>query len=309
LAVAAHAGVPLALEDWDRVGHGIALIADVEPSGRASAEEFHRAGGVAAVAHELLTVGLLDGGAPTITGRTLSENYADVGVIDHRIVRPYSDPLKNDAGFIVLRSNFFDSAIMKTSVIGADFMARYLSDPDRPGEFTARAVVFEGPEDYRARIDDDTLGVTAESILVIRNSGPIGYPGAPEVVNMTPPRSLLDQGIRMLPCLGDGRQSGTSDSPSILHVSPESAVGGGLSLIETGDKIRVSIPARRVDVMVSDTELDERRRRKGEIDIVESHTPWEELYRDHVTQLSEGAHFAFATKYRDVADVWPRHSH
>ena len=213
-----------------------------------------------------------------------------------------------DAGLTVLSGNLFDSAVIKASVIGPEFRRRYLSEPGSEGRFTARAIVFEGPEDYRARIDDPALEIDERCILVVRNAGPVGYPGSAEVVNMTPPDYLVRRGIRMLPCLGDGRQSGTSDSPSILNASPEAPAGGNLGLLETGDQIVVDLVARRVDVQLSEEELAARRERYAP-SIPPSHTPWEELYRAHVTQLADGAVLDLATKYRDVRKVVPRHSH
>jgi dihydroxy-acid dehydratase len=307
-ALAQHAGVPLAMDDWDEIGRQVGLLANLQPAGEYLGEGFHRAGGVPAIMGELLSAGLLHPGALTVSGRTVGEAYAGSHTLDPAIIRPAGQPLIEDAGLTVLSGNLFDSAVIKASVIGPEFRRRYLSEPGSEGRFTARAIVFEGPEDYRARIDDPALEIDERCILVVRNAGPVGYPGSAEVVNMTPPDYLVRRGIRMLPCLGDGRQSGTSDSPSILNASPEAPVGGNLGLLETGDQIVVDLVARRVDVQLSEEELAARRERYAP-SIPPSHTPWEELYRAHVTQLADGAVLDLATKYRDVRKVVPRHSH
>jgi dihydroxy-acid dehydratase len=307
-ALAQHAGVPLAMDDWDEIGRRIGLLANLQPAGEYLGEGFHRAGGVPAIMGELLSAGLLHSGALTVSGRTVGEAYAGSGTLDPAIIRPASQPLIEDAGLTVLSGNLFDSAVIKASVIGPEFRRRYLSEPGSEGRFTARAIVFAGPEDYRACIDDPALEIDERCILVVRNAGPVGYPGSAEVVNMTPPDYLVRRGVRMLPCLGDGRQSGTSDSPSILNASPEASVGGNLGLLETGDQIVVDLVARRVDVQLSEEELARRRERYAP-SIPPSHTPWEELYRAHVTQLADGAVLDLATKYRDVRKIVPRHSH
>jgi len=307
-ALAQHAGVPLAMDDWDEIGRQVGLLANLQPAGEYLGEGFHRAGGVPAIMGELLSAGLLHSGALTVSGRTVGEAYAGSHTLDPAIIRPAGQPVIEDAGLTVLSGNLFDSAVIKASVIGPEFRRRYLSEPGSEGRFTARAIVFEGPEDYRARIDDPALEIDEQCILVVRNAGPVGYPGSAEVVNMTPPDYLVRRGIRMLPCLGDGRQSGTSDSPSILNASPEAPAGGNLGLLETGDQIVVDLVARRVDVQLSEEELAARRERYAP-SIPPSHTPWEELYRAHVTQLADGAVLDLATKYRDVRKVVPRHSH
>ena len=307
-ALAQHAGVPLAMDDWDEIGRQVGLLANLQPAGEYLGEGFHRAGGVPAIMGELLSAGLLHSGALTVSGRTVGEAYAGSHTLDPAIIRPAGQPVIEDAGLTVLSGNLFDSAVIKASVIGPEFRRRYLSEPGSEGRFTARAIVFEGPEDYRARIDDPALEIDERCILVVRNAGPVGYPGSAEVVNMTPPDYLVRRGIRMLPCLGDGRQSGTSDSPSILNASPEAPAGGNLGLLETGDQIVVDLVARRVDVQLSEEELAARRERYAP-SIPPSHTPWEELYRAHVTQLADGAVLDLATKYRDVRKVVPRHSH
>lgn len=307
-AIARHMGVPLNIRDWETVGERIHLLANIQPAGKHLGEGFHRAGGISAVVGELMEAGKIRTSAITVTGKTIGENCAHTRSKDHDVIRPYSDPLVSNAGMIVLSGNLFDSAVMKTSVISKEFRRRYLSDPADPESFTAKAIVFDGPEDYRARIEDPALGVDANSILVIRYCGPVGYPGSAEVVNMTPPGALVQQGVRMLPCMGDGRQSGTSDSPSILNISPEAAIGGNLAILKNGDRIRVSIHERSVNLLVSDEEIA---RRRAELKPFkpDNHTPWEEFYRAHVGQLETGACLEFATKYRNVRKVVPRHSH
>jgi dihydroxy-acid dehydratase len=307
-AIARHIGVELDIHDWETVGHHIHLLANVQPAGDYLAEAFHRAGGVSAIVAELMQAGKIRTGALTVTGRTMGEDCATSRSRDHGVIRPYSNPLAYDAGLTVLSGNLFDSAVLKSSVISQEFRDRYLSDPNDVESFTCTAVVFDGPEDYRARIDDPALEVGVDSLLVIRNCGPVGYPGSAEVVNMNPPGRLVRQGIRMMPCMGDGRQSGTSDSPSILNISPEAAIGGNLAILQPGDRIRVSIRDRRVDLLVSTEEI-ERRRSQLKPSTIQNNTPWEELYRSSVGQLETGACLDFATKYRDVRKVVPRHSH
>jgi dihydroxy-acid dehydratase len=307
-AIARHIGVPLDIRDWETVGHHIHLLANVQPAGQYLGEGFHRAGGISAIVGELMQAGKIQTGAMTVSGKTIGENCASSRSTNHDVIRTYADPLIRDAGLIVVSGNLFDSAVMKTSVISPEFRERYLSDPADPESFTCKAIVFDGPEDYRARIDDPALEVDAQSILIIRYCGPVGYPGSAEVVNMTPPGALVKQGIRLLPCMGDGRQSGTSDCPSILNISPEAAIGGNLAILKTGDRIRVSIRERSVNLLVPQEEI-ERRRSEMKPFAVENHTPWEELYRSSVGQLEAGACLEFATKYRDVRKVIPRHSH
>jgi dihydroxy-acid dehydratase len=257
---------------------------------------------------------LIDESALTVNGRTIGENCRDARIEDERVIRPFDRPLKEKAGFTVLRGNLFDSAIMKTSVISPEFRTRYLSNPDDPEAFEGRAVVFDGPEDYHRRIDDPELGVDEQSILFIRGAGPVGYPGAAEVVNMRPPAVLIRAGIHNLPCVGDGRQSGTSGSPSILNASPEAVLGGGLALLKTGDRVRIDLKAGEANVLVSDEELDARRRaleEAGGFPVPASQTPWQELQRASVGQLETGAVLEGATKYQRLAQTIgvPRHSH
>ena len=308
IAIARHIGVKVDIRDWETVGHHIHLLANVQPAGHFLAEGFHRAGGVPAIIGELMQAGKIKTSALTVTGKSMGENCATSRSLDHEVIRPYSNPLARDAGLIVLSGNLFDSALMKTSVISQQFRDQYLSDPSDPESFTCTAVVFDSPEEYRARIEDPALEVGIDSILVVRNCGPVGYPGSAEVVNMNPPGRLVQQGIRMLPCMGDGRQSGTSESPSILNISPEAAIGGNLAIVQTGDRIRVSVRDRKVDLLVPPEEI-ERRRGLLKLTTVQSNTPWEEFYRSSVGQLETGACLDYAIKYRDVRRIVPRHSH
>jgi dihydroxy-acid dehydratase len=307
-AVARHAGVELGIQDWEAIGHPIHLLVNVAPSGKFLGEGFHRAGGVQAVVGELLAARKLHGDALTVNGRTLAENAASTRSRNPEVIRSFDDPLKQEAGLIVVSGNLFHSALVKTSVIGEAFRAQYLSNPEHPNCFTARAIVFDGPEDYRARINDPALAIDEHCILVVRGAGPVGYPGSAEVVNMTPPGYLVRKGFSMLPCMGDGRQSGTSDTPSILNASPEAAVGGYLCLLKTGDNIKVDLANRRVDVLLNEEELTERRATMKPT-AVKNNSPWEELYRTHVGQLETGGCLEFATKYHDLAKIIPRHSH
>jgi dihydroxy-acid dehydratase len=307
-AIARHAGVDLNIRDWERVGHQIHLLANVQPSGEFLGEAYHRAGGVGAVFGELMQAGKIRTGALTATGATIGENYKDARSLDTNVIRPYDKPLKQNAGLLVVSGNLFSSALVKSSVISDEFRRRYLSEPGNEDCFVARAIVFDGPEDYRKRIEDPALAIDEHCILVVRGSGPVGYPGSAEVVNMTPPGKLIRQGIRMLPCMGDGRQSGTSDSPSILNISPESAIGGNLAILKTGDQIKVDLRKRRVDVLLSEEEIEARRKELKPAEIT-NHSPWEEFYRSNVGQLETGACLEFAVKYHDLSKVVPRHSH
>jgi dihydroxy-acid dehydratase len=308
IAIARHVGVELDIRDWERFGHQIHLLANVQPAGEFLGEAYHRAGGVGAIFGELMQAGKIRTGALTVTGATVGETYKDARSLDTNVIRTYDHPLKHNAGLLVVSGNLFTSALVKTSVISDEFRQRYLSDPGNEDCFVARAVVFDGPEDYRKRIEDPSLAIDEHSILVVRGSGPVGYPGSAEVVNMTPPGRLIRQGFRMLPCMGDGRQSGTSDSPSILNISPESAVGGNLAILKTGDRIKVDLAHRRVDVLLSEDEIAARHKELKPAEII-NHSPWEEFYRANVGQLETGACLEFAVKYRDVRKVVPRHSH
>jgi dihydroxy-acid dehydratase len=308
VAMARHAGVELNPSDWMEFGYDIPLLANVQPAGQYLSERFHRAGGVPAVMWELLQAGKLDGGALTVTGRTQAENLEGREATDREVIHPFAQPLKERAGFLVLHGNLFDFAIMKTSVISEDFRARYLCRPGSEDVFEARAIVFDGSDDYHHRINDPSLGIDENCILVIRGSGPLGWPGSAEVVNMQPPDALLQRGIASLPTLGDGRQSGTSDSPSILNASPESAAGGGLAWLRTGDTIRIDLKSGRCDALVDEAEI-ERRKADAPPPIPESNTPWEELFREKTGQMSEGAVLEFAVKYRGTSRTTPRHNH
>jgi xylonate dehydratase len=307
VAMAAHAGVTLTAADW-AAGQAIPLLANVQPAGAYLGERFHRAGGVPVVMADLLRHGLIDGTCRTVAGVTLAQALAAVAEPDGDVILPVSAPLKERAGFLVLKGNLFDFAIMKTSVISDDFARRYLQVPGREGVFDARAVVFDGSDDYLARINDPTLAIDEDCILVMRGAGPVGWPGSAEVVNMQPPDALLKRGVRSLPTLGDGRQSGTSDSPSILNASPESAVGGGLSLLQTGDIIRIDLNAGRCDVLLDEGTLATRRALPPPA-IPDAQTPWEMIYRATVGQLAEGAVIEGAPAFRQTARRLPRHNH
>ena len=307
-AIARHVGVPLAIDDWQRIGHRIPLLVNMQPAGDHLGEGYFRAGGLPAVMGELLRAGKLHCDAITVTGRTVGENYSEVRSADHDVICPFDDPLKEDAGFVVLKGNLFDAAIMKTSVIDETFRRRYLERPGKENVVEGRAIVFEGPEDYHRRINDPSLDVDENCFLVIRGCGPVGYPGSAEVVNMQPPDDLIKRGIRELPTIGDGRQSGTSGSPSILNASPESAVGGSLAILETNDLVRVDLEAGTIDMLVPEEELRSRRERLAPPDLP-NHTPWQEIYRSHVGQLADGGVFDLATKYQDVKRFVPRHAH
>ena len=314
-AIARHLGLELTNDDWQRFGLHIPLLVDLQPAGRFLGEDFHRAGGVPGVIAELMAAGALPNPqALTVSGLTIAEAYAGAQVEDPEVIRPFAKPLKPAAGFVNLRGNLFDSAIMKTSVIEEEFRDRYLSNPADPDAFEGRAIVFEGPEDYHARIDDPALGIDARCILVIRGTGPIGYPGSAEVVNMQPPAALIRQGITTLPCIGDGRQSGTSGSPSILNASPEAAAMGGLALVHTGDRIRIDLRQGRADLLVPQAELDARRAAlvaQGGFPYPDHQTPWQEIQRGMVGQLSEGMVLKPALNYRRIAATKgvPRDNH
>jgi dihydroxy-acid dehydratase len=307
-AIARHAGVELNIEDWQEQGFALPLLVNMQPAGKYLGESFQRAGGVPAVMGEMLAAGLLHGDAPTVSGQTVAENLAGVRSADAEVISTVADPLRNQAGFVVLSGNLFDSALMKTSVISADFRRRFLSKPGAAGVHEARAVVFEGPEDYHARLNDPDLLIDEETILFIRGVGPVGYPGSAEVVNMQPPDALLKAGLEHLPTVGDGRQSGTSESPSILNASPEATVGGGLALLKTGDRVRLDIPARRLDAVVPDDEWAARRAAWTPPEL-ENQTPWQELYRRNVGQLSDGGCLEFATNYHRTSRQLPRDNH
>jgi len=302
VAIARHVGVDHTLDDWQRLGPEIPLLVDMQPAGRFLSERFFRAGGVPAVLKELLEAGKLHGDAMTVTGRTLAENLADIPEPDREVIRPYSKPLKAAAGYVVLTGNLFESALIKTSVIDEDFRRRFLSDPAHPNVFEGKAIVFEGPEDYHARIEDPGLGIDEHSLLIIRNCGPVGYPGSAEVVNMQPPAALLNRGIEVLPTMGDGRQSGTSGSPSILNVTPESVVGGGLALLRTGDPIRIDLNTRRVDLLLPADDIAARRA-SWKPPEMRHLTPWEQIYRSMVGGLGTGACLEPAVLYLNIIET------
>jgi dihydroxy-acid dehydratase len=308
IAIARHMGVPLDVNDWETIGHDLPLLANIQPAGEFLGEDFHRAGGVPAIFGELIRAGRVRGDALTASGKTVEQNYGAVRSQDGKIIRPFDQPVKERAGFLVVSGNMFESALVKTSVISQDFRRRFLSTPGSEDCFISRVIVFEGPEDYRRRIEDPALQIDETCMLVVRGAGPVAYPGSAEVVNMTPPGHLVSRGINMLPCMGDGRQSGTSDSPSILNASPEAAVGGNLAILETGDMVKVDLRKRRVDVLLSDEEI-ECRRRNWRPPELRSDSPWQEFYRRHVGQLQTGACLEFAVPYRDLRKVVPRHSH
>lgn len=313
-ALARHVGVDLPLTDWQEQGHDVPLLVNLQPAGEYLGEDYYRAGGVPAVVSQLMAQGLIHEDAITANGRTMGDNCRDARIEDEAVIRPFDRPLKERAGFIVLSGNLFDAAIMKTSVISEEFRDRYLSNPDDPGAFEGPAVVFDGPEDYHHRIDDPALGITPQTLMFMRGAGPVGYPGAAEVVNMRPPAYLITEGVHALPCVGDGRQSGTSGSPSILNASPEAAAMGGLALLRTGDRVRIDLNKGSVDVLIPDEELAERRaalEAAGGYPYPASQTPWQEIQRSVVGQMNTGAILEGAEKYQRIAQTMglPRDNH
>jgi len=308
IAMARHAGFDLTPEDW-MAGYDLPLIVNMQPAGKFLSERFHRAGGIPVVIKAMIDNGALDGSVKTVTGKTLAENVAGAVNKDPEVIFAWDAPLKERAGFLVLSGNLFDQAIMKTSVISPEFQARYLSRPGHENVFEGRAIVFDGSDDYHHRINDPALAIDEDCILVIRGSGPLGWPGSAEVVNMQPPDHLIQKGIMSLPTLGDGRQSGTSDSPSILNASPESAAGGGLAWLHTGDTIRIDLNAGTCNALVDLGEITRRLQEEPAPPIPDSQTPWEELYREKTGQLGEGGALEFALKYRRTSEKVPRHNH
>jgi dihydroxy-acid dehydratase len=308
VAMARHAGVEITPEDWMEYGYDVPLLLNMQPAGKYLGERFHRAGGVPAIMWELEQQGLLRSKRPTVTGKTMSDNVVGKESPDREMVRPFADPLKQSAGFMVMKGNLFDFAIMKTSVISPSFRERYLSEPGNENRFECKVVLFDGSDDYHHRINDPSLNIDERTMLVIRGSGPIGWPGSAEVVNMQPPDALIKRGITALPTLGDGRQSGTSDSPSILNASPESAAGGNLALLRTGDVVRVDLNTGRCDVLIPDEELEARRKDAPPV-IPPDQTPWQQIYRATVGQLHTGACMELALPYRGVGHDMPRHNH
>ena len=314
IALARHIGVALSIDDWQTYGYDVPLLVNLQPAGEYLGEDFYRAGGVPAVVAQLLKQGLLFDKALTANGRSIGENCASAVILDEAVIRPFERPLCHKAGFLVLRGNLFDSAIMKTSVISKEFRDRYLSNPQDPEAFEGRAVVFDGPEDYHSHIDDPALKIDEHCVLFMRGAGAIGYPGGAEVVNMRAPVQLIAQGIHVLPCIGDGRQSGTSGSPSILNASPEAAVGGGLAVLKTGDRVRVDLRKGAVNVLLSEVEMQKRRQdleAAGGYSYPASQTPWQEMQRNVVGQMDTGSVLEPAVKYQRIARTKgiPRHNH
>ncbi|MFZ5732729.1 MAG: IlvD/Edd family dehydratase [Pseudomonadota bacterium] len=306
-ALARHIGVDLSIDDWQKYGHDVPLLVNLQPAGFYLGEEYHRAGGVPTVVRELMKHKRIHEDALTVNGKSMGENCRSAPKPDADVIWTYDKPLVKDAGFVVLRGNLFDSAIMKTSVISKEFRDRYLSNPKDMNAFEGRAIVFEGPEDYHDRIDDASLNIDEHCMLFVRGVGPIGYPGGAEVVNMQPPAALIKKGITSLPCIGDGRQSGTSGSPSILNASPEAAANGGLALLKTGDRVRIDLNKGEANILISDAELSERRKAlmaKGGFGHAENQTPWQELYRNTVGQQSSGACMELATRYQNIAGTF-----
>lgn len=313
-AIARHVGAELELGDWQTHGHDVPLLVNLQPAGEYLGEDYYRAGGVPAVVAQLIRQGLIREQAMTVNGRTIGDNCRDAVIEDEKVIRPFEAPIVEQAGFLVLKGNLFDAAIMKTSVIGAEFRDRYLSNPDDPDAFEGPAVVFDGPEDYHHRIDDPALGITSETLLFMRGAGPIGYPGAAEVVNMRPPAYLIREGVHALPCIGDGRQSGTSGSPSILNASPEAAAMGGLALLRTGDRVRIDLKRGTADVLISDEELAARRKaleEAGGYPYPASQTPWQEIQRALVGQMNTGAILEGSERFQRIAQTMglPRDNH
>ncbi|MFC3705832.1 IlvD/Edd family dehydratase [Devosia honganensis] len=313
-AIARHIGVDLGIDEWQAHGHQVPLLVNLQPAGEYLGEDYYHAGGVPAVVNELMKQGLIHEDAPTINGRSIGENCRDTPIQDEKVIRPFGEPLKAEAGFLVLRGNLFDNAIMKTSVISQEFRDRYLSDPAHPGMFEGKAVVFDGPEDYHHRIDDPALEIDENTLLFMRGAGPVGYPGAAEVVNMRPPDYLIKKGIHSLACIGDGRQSGTSGSPSILNASPEAAAGGNLAILRTGDRVRIDLNKGAADILISDEEIATRRaalEADGGYKFPRHQTPWQEIQRGIIDQLGDGAVLKPAVKYQRIAQTEgvPRDNH
>lgn len=313
-AIARHIGVELSIDDWQTYGHRVPLLVNLQPAGEYLGEDYYHAGGVPAVVNELMKEGLIRENAPTVNGKSIGENCRNTTIQDEKVIRPLTNPLKEEAGFLVLRGNLFDNAIMKTSVISPEFKERYLSDPKNPGAFEGKAMVFDGPEDYHARIDDPALAIDEHTLLFMRGAGPIGYPGAAEVVNMQPPAYLIKRGIHSLACIGDGRQSGTSGSPSILNASPEAAAGGNLAILKTGDRVRIDLNKGEANILISDEEIEQRRAQlhaDGGYKYPAHQTPWQEIQRGLVDQLGSGAVLKPAVNYQRLAQTAgiPRDNH
>ena len=307
-AIARHVGIELETDAWQNVGYDIPLMANIQPAGEFLCESYHRAGGTAAIMSELLNNDKLHGNVMTVTGKKLFENLKGIKIKDEKVITPFKNPMKQKAGFIVLKGNLFDSAIMKTSVISKSFKDKFLSTPGKEGILEGRAIVFEGSEDYHDRLNDKSLKMDENSILVIRGAGPVGWPGSAEVVNMQPSDELIKRGITELPCIGDGRQSGTSGSPSILNASPESATGGGLAWLKTGDTIVIDLNKFTANMLVSDKEIEERKK-NGVPTFPDSQTPWQEIQRKYVGELADGAVLENAVKFQKVKKSLPRDNH
>jgi dihydroxy-acid dehydratase len=313
-AIARHIGVDMTIEDWQTYGHKVPLLVNLQPAGEYLGEDYYHAGGVPAVVNELMKAGMIRKDAPTVNGKSIGENCAKTTVQDTKVIFSVEKPLKENAGFVVLKGNLFDSAVMKTSVISPEFRTRYLSNPKDLNAFEGRAIVFDGPEDYHKRIDDPALNIDEHCLLFMRGAGPIGYPGAAEVVNMRPPNYLLTKGITSLACIGDGRQSGTSGSPSILNASPEAAAGGNLAILKTGDRVRIDLNKGSADVLISDAEIAERRAAltaAGGYKYPDHQTPWQQIQRGLVDQLGSGAVLKGATDFQRIAQQrgLPRDNH
>ncbi|WP_420407539.1 IlvD/Edd family dehydratase [Hoeflea sp.] len=313
-AIARHMGVDLSIDEWQTHGRDVPLLVNLQPAGEYLGEDYHRAGGVPGVVNELMKHGLIRENAMTANGKTIGENCRETPILDNDVILPFDKPMREKAGFLVLRGNLFDSAIMKTSVISTEFRDRYLNNPEDPNAFEGKAVVFDGPEDYHERIDDPALEIDETTLLFMRGAGPIGYPGAAEVVNMRAPDYLIKRGIHALPCIGDGRQSGTSGSPSVLNASPEAAAGGGLALLQTGDRVRIDLNACTADILIDDEELARRKTEfeaNGGYPFPDHQTPWQEIQRAIVDQLGDGAVLKPAVNYQRIAQTKgvPRDNH
>ena len=307
-AIARHMGIELETEAWQKIGYDIPLMANIQPAGKYLCESYHRAGGTAAIMSELLKHKKLNGRVLTASGKTLADNLKGIEIKDHDVITPFNKPLMERAGFIVLKGNLFDAAIMKTSVISDNFRSKFLSKPGKEGILEGKAIVFEGSEDYHNRVNDKNLNMNENSILVIRGAGPVGWPGSAEVVNMQPSDDLIKKGIKELPCIGDGRQSGTSAAPSILNASPESAVGGGLAWLKTGDMIKIDLNNYTADMLIDEEEI-EKRKLDGVPPYPESQTPWQEIYRKNVGQIDKGAVLEDSVKFQDIKKNLPRNNH
>jgi dihydroxy-acid dehydratase len=313
-AIAKHIGVEMTIDDWQTYGHDVPLLVNMQPAGEYLGEDYYHAGGVPAVVNELMKAGLIRENAPTVNGKSIGENCRNTKVADDKVIKTVANPMKHNAGFVVLRGNLFDNAIMKTSVISPEFRERYLSNAADPNAFEGRAIVFDGPEDYHHRIDDPALAIDEHCLLFMRGAGPIGYPGAAEVVNMRPPNYLLSKGITSLACIGDGRQSGTSGSPSILNASPEAAAGGNLAILKTGDRVRIDLNKGEANILISAEEVTERRaalQAAGGYKFPDHQTPWQEIQRGIVDQLGEGGVLKSAVNYQRLAQTAgvPRDNH